>query len=111
MKFSAILAAAAMLALEACGGAEQAPEQPTTANPSQPAQQQQVHSGTGTVTAVADDQVTIKHGSIESVGWPAMTMTFAAPGDVAAGIQPGADVQFSFRDDGGTSVLTSIQKR
>lgn len=110
MKFSAIPAAAAMLVVAACGGAEQAPEQSPTANQSQPAQQQ-VHSGTGAVTAVAGDQVTINHGPVESIGWPAMTMTFAAPGDIAAGVQPGAEVRFSFRDDGGTFVLTSIRQR
>jgi Cu(I)/Ag(I) efflux system protein CusF len=111
MKFSANFAAAATLAVAACGRAEQAPEQPTMTNQPQSTELERVHPGAGTVTAVAGNQVTIKHGPIESIGWPAMTMTFTAPDDVAAGVQPGRDVEFSFRDDGGTYVLTSIRQR
>lgn len=110
MKYSAILSAVGMLALAACGGAERAPEQSTTRNQAQ-STQQKVYSGSGTVTAVAGDQVTIDHGPIEAVGWPAMTMTFTAPEGVAAGIGPGADVEFSFHDDDGTYVLSSIRQR
>lgn len=111
MKFSAIFAAAGMLAVAACGGAEPAPEQATTTDQPRSTQQGEVYSGTGTVTAMSGGQVTIKHGPIEAIGWPAMTMTFAAPEGVAVGIEPGADVEFSFHDDDGTYVLSSIRQR
>ena len=71
----------------------------------------EVYSGGGTVQSVAADKVTIAHGPIEGIGWPAMTMSFTAPPGMAEGVKPGAQVDFSFRQDGGTYVLTSLQPR
>lgn len=108
MKTLALLAVAALFAAVAgCGKAEQAP----TANQGQMADQGQVYSGAGKITAIAGDQVTIAHGPIEGIGWPAMSMTFTAPAKIAGGIEVGSDVQFSFRQDGSTYVLTSLKKR
>ncbi|MFC6628050.1 copper-binding protein [Sphingomonas yabuuchiae] len=50
-------------------------------------------SGSGTITAVdaKGGTVTIKHGPIPTIGWPAMTMTFrASPPDPAQGTAVGA---------------------
>lgn len=71
----------------------------------------QVYSGTGTVQSISGDQVTIAHGPIEGLGWPAMTMTFRAPPAMAQGVSPGAQVDFSFRQDGSSYTLTSLRPR
>lgn len=74
-------------------------------------QSSEVYSGTGAVTAITGDQVTIAHGPIEGIGWPAMTMTFAAePGDLA-GLKTGDQVTFAFRQQDGKSIISSISKR
>ena len=70
-----------------------------------------VYSGTGTVKSIAGDQVAIAHGPIKGIGWPAMTMTFTAPGDTAAGVKVGDRVDFSFRKNGGAYVLTLAKPR
>ena len=70
-----------------------------------------VYSGTGTVQSISGDNVTIAHGPIEGIGWPAMTMTFTASPGLAEDLQAGRQVDFSFRQDGGTYVLTSLRPR
>lgn len=71
-----------------------------------------VYSAAGKVTAIAGDQVTISHGPVEGVGWPAMTMTFrAASPQMTQGVNVGDQVSFAFRQDGSAYVLTSLQKR
>lgn len=69
-----------------------------------------VYSAVGEVTAISGDQVTIAHGPIEGIGWPAMTMTFTAPGGLADGVTPGTKVNFSFHEDDGAYVLSSLSK-
>lgn len=69
-----------------------------------------VYSAVGEVTAVSGDQVTIAHGPVDGIGWPAMTMTFTAPGDLAEGVTPGTKVKFSFHQDDGAYVLSSLSK-
>ena len=71
----------------------------------------EVYSGTGTIESVAGNKVTIAHGPIQGIGWPAMTMTFTAPPGMAEGVQAKSQVDFSFRQDGGAYVLTSLQPR
>lgn len=70
------------------------------------------YSAAGTVTAIAGDQVTIAHGPVEGVGWPAMTMTFRASSpEMTQGFSAGDRVSFAFRQDGNAYALTSLQKR
>jgi Cu/Ag efflux protein CusF len=55
-------------------------------------------SGTGTVNTVDAGRrtVTLTHGPIPAIGWPAMTMDFAvAPGADLSAVQPGAQVMFT----------------
>lgn len=85
--------------------ASTAPAEPGTPAPAA------VYSGSGTVSAVNGDQVSIAHGPIAGIGWPAMTMTFTAPAGMAAAVRPGSKVDFSFRKDGGSYVLTFIKPR
>ena len=72
---------------------------------------QAVYSATGNVTAIAGERVTISHGPVEGLGWPAMTMTFLA-GDPAMlrGISVGDRVTFQFRRSGNDYPLTALSK-
>lgn len=82
--------------------------EPTTRTPVAPASDQ-VYSGTGTVRSITGDQVTITHGPIPELGWPAMTMAYTVPPDIAAGVRVGARVDFSFKKNGSVYVLTSVK--
>ena len=56
--------------------------------------------------------MTISHGPIKSLEWPAMTMPFSAK-DAASvqGIKAGDRVAFTFSKSGNKSVLISIAKQ
>lgn len=70
-----------------------------------------IYSAAGRVTAIAADQITIAHGPVEGLGWPAMTMTFdAAKPETIAGLKVGDQVSFEFRKDGRGYALTSISR-
>ena len=99
---------ALLLALAACGGGQE--NQDTTAATGADAGQT-AYSAAGAVTAIAGDRVTISHGPVEGLGWPAMTMTFRA-GDPAMlrGISVGDRVTFRFRQQGNDYPLTSLGK-
>jgi Cu(I)/Ag(I) efflux system protein CusF len=68
---------------------------------------------TGVVTAV-DSQaktVTIKHGPIPAVGWPAMTMTFKAnPPALVDRVKVGEKVAFDVKVQGPSNEVTAIRK-
>jgi Cu/Ag efflux protein CusF len=70
-----------------------------------------VHSGSGDITKIDGNRVTISHGPVESIGWSAMTMTFIAqsPGMIE-GLAIGDPVNFEFGQSGETYVLTSINR-
>jgi Cu/Ag efflux protein CusF len=106
MKHSILAATAVALALAGCGQ-----QQNNSVGANAPAAEtNRTYSGTGEVTAIAGDQVTIAHGPIAGIGWPAMTMTFTAPDEMANGIAAGDRVTFSFRQDGSAYRLTSLRK-
>jgi Cu/Ag efflux protein CusF len=92
-------ALALALALSACGGSGPIAQNSQGTSGANAATAS--YSATGTVTAVAADHVTISHGPVEGLGWPAMTMTFQA-GDPAMlqGIGVGDRVTFQFRQSG-----------
>jgi Cu(I)/Ag(I) efflux system membrane fusion protein len=106
-------ALALSLILAACGEAQNAvPEnrQGADAGPAAP-QAAETYSAAGEVTAIAGDQVTISHGPVEGIGWPAMTMTFRAGSpEVLQGVRVGDRISFAFRQDGGAYALTSLKK-
>lgn len=113
MKIAKISAAAAVaLALAACGETNTAPSNTATPAAEAPAAGQgEVYSASGEVTEVSDGTVTISHGPVEGIGWPAMTMGFKAPApEMVQGINVGDPVSFQFRQAGGDYVLTSITK-
>ena len=68
-----------------------------------------VHVAEGKVEDVAPDSVTISHGPVPSLKWPAMTMGFGKPDAKAfAHVKPGDTVRFQFRQGGasGYELLT-----
>lgn len=111
MQFGGALALSLLVA--ACGETESAGPENRPASEEGPAASRagEVYSATGEVTAIAGDQVTISHGPVEGIGWPAMTMTFRAGSpDMVQSISVGDRVSFAFRQDGGAYVLTSLAK-
>ena len=55
------------------------------------------HSAEGRIEAIKPDEITIAHGPVASLSWPAMTMGFKPPaGGVPENLKVGARVRFSF---------------
>ncbi|GHC90277.1 hypothetical protein GCM10007320_38440 [Pseudorhodoferax aquiterrae] len=71
-----------------------------------------VHTGDGKVESIDADGITISHGPIASLKWPAMTMGFSKPtGKAFADIKPGDMVRFEFRQGGSMDYeLVSVQR-
>lgn len=68
------------------------------------------YEGEGTVEAIGDGALTLSHGPVSALKWPAMTMDFAVPPQgLPRGLAPGDKVAFEFRmaDDGAR--LTSVR--
>ena len=70
-------------------------------------------SATGVVQSVdaAAHTVTIAHGPVEALAWPAMTMTFQAPGADLSTIKAGDNVSFEFTSTGMDGTIESISKK
>ncbi len=69
-----------------------------------------VHKATGTVTKVDKDKVTIKHGPVQSMSWPAMTMTFKAKDKTMLDkLAKDKKVDFEFMEEGKDYVITSVK--
>ena len=68
--------------------------------------------GAGTVTAIdaAKGSVTLDHGAIPDLKWPAMEMSFAAKPDQLTALRVGDKVDFEIDWDGKTGSVTSIRK-
>jgi Cu/Ag efflux protein CusF len=66
----------------------------------------------GTVTAIdtAKGTITLDHGAITGLGWPAMTMGFAARPEILSGIKIGDKVDFEIDWDGKDGTVTKIAK-
>jgi RND family efflux transporter MFP subunit len=73
------------------------------------------HRAEGTVKAIdtKSGSLSIAHGPVETLKWPAMTMNFKAANDaLLAGLQPGAGVAFEFVERSpGEWVITKIVLR
>ena len=70
-------------------------------------------SAVGVVKAVdaKAGTVTIEHGPIPAVGWPAMTMAFKATPAVLHAANVGGRVDFAVRVQGANAEVTSIKPR
>lgn len=112
IRFGGALALALSLLLIACGENQNAAQDPQASNGAPAAAPaSEAYSAFGEVTAIAGDEVTIAHGPVEGIGWPAMTMSFrAAPPDMTNGISVGDQVSFSFTQNDGAYTLTSLSK-
>ena len=96
---------------EATTEAAAAPPAPApAASPAAPAEAKMA-KGTGTVTAVGADSVTIDHAPIPEVGWPAMTMGFKASPEIAEQVKAGDKVAFDLKVLNGGGEITAIEKR
>jgi len=70
--------------------------------------------GLGVVKAVdaKAGTVTIQHGPIAALKWPAMTMAFKAnPRSLLQGVSVGQSVKFTLMQMGGATQLTAIQPK
>ena len=69
-------------------------------------------SGEGAITAIDPDtgKITLAHGPIGELSWPAMTMGFVAQKDQFGALKVGDKVRFKFRWDGRTAEIESIDK-
>jgi Cu/Ag efflux protein CusF len=69
--------------------------------------------GTGTVTAIdmAAGTITLDHGPIPEVGWPAMTMGFKAKPELLSSVAVGDKVAFDLALTGNAGEVTAIRKQ
>jgi Cu(I)/Ag(I) efflux system membrane fusion protein len=69
-----------------------------------------VHEGTARIEAIKGNEITLSHGPIATLQWPAMTMAFRLPQTgVPAGLKVGDQVSFKFREtDNGRYLITSL---
>lgn len=111
MKTIPIFGAAALaLALTACDRSQAPAARDAAANVGQTAGENEVHTAQGSVTAISGSSVTIAHGPVAALGWPAMTMAFEASPDQLRGVAAGDAVNFAFREADGSYRLTSLAK-
>ncbi len=69
------------------------------------------HTASGRITAMSGEMITIAHGPVASLNWPAMTMQFGfARPELARGLRVGDSVAFRFRRSGETHVVEEISK-
>lgn len=82
-----------------------------TAAPQAEAAMAKTTSATGTVETVdaAIGTITIAHGPVEALQWPAMTMAFKATPEQIASVQAGQKVQFEFTAEGMNAAITRIE--
>ena len=105
-------------------GCDKKPEAPQTAAPKVAAtadamsnmampESSKMGKGSGTVTAVdfTAGKITLDHGAIPAVDWPAMKMGFSAKPGVLAGISVGDKVDFDVTVSGSAAEVTSLKKR
>ena len=72
----------------------------------------QTHKGSGTVSKVDAEKgsVTIAHGPVESMKWPAMTMTFKVKDKAMLDkLAKDQKVDFEFKEEGKEHVITNVK--
>ena len=70
------------------------------------------HHATGTVKSVdaGKGTVTVDHQAVESMKWPAMSMTFKAKDKKALqALKPGQNIDFEFEQHGKDYVITKVK--
>ena len=66
--------------------------------------------GTLPLSRTRDGVVTVSHGPVPELKWPAMTMEFEAPGNVASGVKAGDAIAFDFTAHDGAYRITRIAR-
>ena len=72
----------------------------------------QTHKGSGTVSKVDSEKgtITIAHGPVQSMNWPAMTMTFKVKDKKMLNkVKEGEKVDFSFVQSGKDYTITHVK--
>lgn len=104
-----VLAAAAAALIAGPALAQNMPSMPGMSAQDHAAMAGKVVEGTGVVTAVdaKGSKITLHHGPIPDLKWPAMTMSFAASAEVMKTAKAGETVKFSL--DSVTKQVLTIQ--
>jgi len=73
----------------------------------------QTASAEGTVTAIDADAgtITVDHGAVPEIEWPAMTMAFDADEQLRQDVAVGDTISFDFTTGEGGNTITSITKQ
>ena len=89
-----------------------APAHPAASATPAPQMAPMVHVGQGKVESVSADAITISHGPIATLKWPAMTMGFGKPAPSSfADIRVGDTVRFEFQEGGPSGYqLAKVQR-
>jgi len=106
MRLRLLAALAALIATPALAQTKDMPNMPGMDHTAAAAPQ--TGDGSGIVKAVdaKGGSITLHHGPIASLSWPAMTMTFKAAPALLTAVKPGQSVKFTVRAD--TSELVAI---
>ncbi|MFW2853761.1 copper-binding protein [Sphingomonas sp. TX0543] len=87
---------------------------PGMAGMDHPAPAAKTGQGTGVITAIDTkaNTLTIRHGAIPSVSWPAMTMTFKASSPTLLhGLSVGQTIGFDVRTQGMAAEVTAVRTK
>jgi len=78
----------------------------------EPGSEMQTASAEGTVTAIDAEAgtITVDHGPVPAIEWPAMTMAFEADEQLRSEVSVGEGIAFEFRTGSEGNVITSITK-
>ena len=69
------------------------------------------YTATGTINAIEARKITLQHGAVPALDWPAMTMGFATQGPAQVrGLERGDRVTFTFSQDDGGPRIVSIRR-
>ncbi|GGL10231.1 hypothetical protein GCM10010983_04230 [Caulobacter rhizosphaerae] len=75
-----------------------------------PAAKPALAEAVGRVEQVSGGSITLSHGPVPAIGWPAMTMAFRADPMLLKGLKPGDQVSFAFEQPPAGSTVRRIAK-
>lgn len=108
-----LLFAQSLLAQDLLKSTEPAASPDIDAGPATELVSEPVIQANGTIESLnrEDGVVTIAHGPVPALKWPAATMKFQARREQLEGLAKGDRVRISFQSDGDEAALVSIDKR
>ncbi len=90
--------------------AMEAASAPSKAAPAAAHAGHETYDAVGTIEEISPDEITLSHGAIEALKWPAMTMGFRLDKPtLAAGLKPKQAVTFRFAKQGDDYVVVAIE--